>query len=179
MERWDGRYPRIHDQAVQKYTSTHMKKLIALAIMTLASQAVVIFAGEPMVSLKQVIASSTTPRRLSFSDQMDSILEVWDICDRRWLRRTCRPAPQLGRRYGPHLLVPVEIRGCEIPRGWTQYWFRQRFTNQRSDCRSRVRSRHRNRWWNNVAAGVLNRDLVPIVEPLDYKMPSRRKSPHD
>lgn len=61
MERWDGRYPRIHDQAVQKYTSTHMKKLIALAVMTLASQAVVIFAGEPMVSLKQVIAPPPPP----------------------------------------------------------------------------------------------------------------------
>jgi hypothetical protein len=43
-------------QVVQNYTSTHMKNLMALAVLTLASQAVFTFAGEPMVSSKQVIA---------------------------------------------------------------------------------------------------------------------------
>jgi hypothetical protein len=38
-----------------------MKKIIALAIMTLASQAVGTFAGEPMVSSKQVIAPPPPP----------------------------------------------------------------------------------------------------------------------
>ena len=38
-----------------------MKKLIALAVMTLVSQAVVVFAGEPMVSSKQVIAPPPAP----------------------------------------------------------------------------------------------------------------------
>jgi hypothetical protein len=38
-----------------------MKKISALAIMTLASQAVGTFAGEPMVSSKQVIAPPPPP----------------------------------------------------------------------------------------------------------------------
>jgi len=38
-----------------------MKKLTALAVLTLASQAVVTFAGEPMVSSKQVIAPPPAP----------------------------------------------------------------------------------------------------------------------
>jgi hypothetical protein len=38
-----------------------MKKLTALAVLTLASQAVVIFAGEPMVSSKHVIAPPPAP----------------------------------------------------------------------------------------------------------------------
>src|ERR1700722_14622085 len=48
-------------QVVQNDTSTHMKKLTALAVLTLASQAAAIFAGEPMVSSKQVIAPPPAP----------------------------------------------------------------------------------------------------------------------
>jgi hypothetical protein len=109
--------------------------------MTLASQAVVTFAGEPYLRSRLLLHHH---RPLSSSDPTSSIRRAWDICDRRWLRRTRRPAPRLGRGYGPHLLVPVEIRGWKIPGGWAQYWLRQRFTNQRSDCRSWVRSRLRN-----------------------------------
>src|SRR6266481_6628589 len=38
-----------------------MKRLVALTVLALASQAVAIFAGEPMVSSKQVIAPPPAP----------------------------------------------------------------------------------------------------------------------
>jgi hypothetical protein len=47
-------------QSTIKKTS-HMKRLISLAVMAIASQAAAIFAGEPMVSSKQVIAPPPAP----------------------------------------------------------------------------------------------------------------------
>jgi hypothetical protein len=38
-----------------------MKRLIALAVMAITSQAAAVFAGEPMVSSKQVIAPPPAP----------------------------------------------------------------------------------------------------------------------
>jgi hypothetical protein len=40
---------------------SHMKRLISLAVMAIASQAAAVFAGEPMVSSKQVIAPPPSP----------------------------------------------------------------------------------------------------------------------
>jgi hypothetical protein len=45
-----------HTEDPQDAVYNHMKRLIALAVMAIASQARAVFAGEPMVSSKQVIA---------------------------------------------------------------------------------------------------------------------------
>jgi hypothetical protein len=44
-----------------KSSGSHMKRLISLAVVAIASQAAAIFAGEPMVSSKQVIAPPPPP----------------------------------------------------------------------------------------------------------------------
>ena len=51
-----------------------MKKIIVSTVVAIASQAVAIFAGEPMVSSKQVIAPPPPPP-VSFSEGTNSILE--------------------------------------------------------------------------------------------------------
>ena len=53
--------PRIRTKQSTAKTDTHMKRLIALTALALASQAAAIFAGEPMVSSKQVIAPPPPP----------------------------------------------------------------------------------------------------------------------
>jgi hypothetical protein len=58
--------PGIHNQAVCTCHIDHMKRLIALAVLALASQAVVTFAGEPAVSSKEVVAPPPPPPPVSF-----------------------------------------------------------------------------------------------------------------
>ncbi len=53
--------PRIHTKQSTTKTTTHMKRLVSLTVLALASQAVAIFAGEPVVSSKQVIAPPPLP----------------------------------------------------------------------------------------------------------------------
>ena len=45
---------------------THMKKIIVLTIVAIASQAVAVFAGEPVVSSKQVVAPPLPPPPVSY-----------------------------------------------------------------------------------------------------------------
>jgi hypothetical protein len=53
--------PGIHTKQSTTKTDTQMKRLIALTVLALASQAVVIFAGEPVVSSKEVVAPPPPP----------------------------------------------------------------------------------------------------------------------
>src|SRR5258708_25298042 len=61
-EAWSDRSHRVRTaNNGNPYVDSSMKNLTALAVVTLASQAVVAFAGEPVVSSKQVIAPTPPP----------------------------------------------------------------------------------------------------------------------
>ena len=58
---WIANDRTIHTKESRIKNGNHMKRLIALAAVALVSQAAAVFAGEPMVSSKQVIAPPPVP----------------------------------------------------------------------------------------------------------------------
>src|SRR4029077_12338776 len=96
-----------------------MKRLIALAVVAIASQAAVAFAGEPVVSSKQVIAPPPPPPEYFRPNEF--------LCHGSWFK--WGQAARLGGRHRFHLLVPLEICGCQVPRGGSEYPRRWRFAN--------------------------------------------------
>jgi hypothetical protein len=97
----------IHNQAVYTYTSTHMKRLIALAVVIFGARAIGVFAGEP---ISQVIAPPLPPEYFkpnefdigafgTYAKRVDSDyvgkLHAWRGMDFTWLECGCRYA-----RYG-------------------------------------------------------------------------------
>src|SRR5271165_4960196 len=63
--------PRIRTKESKTKTDTHMKRLIALTVVAIASQAVALFAGEPMVSSKQVVAPPPPPPEFFRPNEFD------------------------------------------------------------------------------------------------------------
>ena len=59
-----------------------MKKIIALAAVAIAAQAVATFAGEPVVSSKQVIAPPPPPVSFFRGNEFDIGAFLRDLCDR-------------------------------------------------------------------------------------------------
>jgi len=64
FDRVDDRMSNTEDPENVLYNerTSHMKRLMTFAVLAVASQAAAIFAGEPMVSSKQVIAPFRTLR---------------------------------------------------------------------------------------------------------------------
>ena len=87
-----------------------MKRLIALAVVIFASQAVATFGGEPVGSSTQV----TPPPSFFRPNEFDTgafgtfVTGLGSGANAGKLR--------LGGRHGFHLLVPLEICRCQVPR---------------------------------------------------------------
>ena len=75
--------PRIRTKQSKTKTDTHMKRLIALTVVAIASQAVAIFAGEPEAEASYCSTSTTAARVLQ--TERIRYRSVRDLCRRRWL----------------------------------------------------------------------------------------------
>jgi len=116
---------------------TLMKKLIALTVVAIASQAVAIFAGEPMVSSKQVVAPPPPPPPEFFRPNEFDIGAFGTYA-------TGVGSSDAGKlhAWGEAWISLIGFHGicrCQVPRDRTGYPGGWRFPNQTSYCCSRFR----------------------------------------
>ena len=106
----------------------HMKKFIVLTVVAIASQAVAIFAGEPIAS-KQVVAPPPPPPPEFFRPNEFDIGVFGTYATGVGSGENAGKLHAWGGRHGFQLLVSMEICGCQVPRGRSKYQGRWRFTN--------------------------------------------------